>query len=69
LASDKKTIYCLKRQFQLSVWQFGRSFEGVIKPVPEVVVGKQVQTKESRQATQRQIAFGTELEILEQQDD
>ena len=34
VSSDKEIICCLKRQFQLRVRQFGRSFEGIIKPVP-----------------------------------
>ena len=58
---------CLKRKPQLGVRQFGRSLEGVIEPVPEVAVGKQIQTEQSHQAAERQVAFGTELEVLEQQ--
>jgi len=59
---------CLKRKPQLGIRQFGRSFEGVIEPVPEVAVGKQVQAEQSHQAAERQVVFGTELEVLEQQD-
>jgi len=42
------------------------SLEGVVEPVPEVAVGKQVQTEQGYQAAERQVAFGTELEVLEQ---
>ena len=44
-----------------------RSIEGIIEPVPEVTIGKQVQAEQSHQAAERQVALGTELEILEQQ--
>jgi len=40
---------CLKSKPQLGVRQFGRSLEGVVEPVPEVAVGKEVQAEQSHQ--------------------
>ena len=58
---------CLKRQPQLGIRQLGGSFEGVVKPIPEVAVGKQVQTEQRHQSTEGQVAFGAEPEVFEQQ--
>ena len=61
----KGSYAVLKSHLQLGIRQFRRSFKGVVEPVPEVAVGKQVQTKQRHQTAEGQIAFGTELEILE----
>jgi len=60
-------VCCLKRKPQLGIGQLGWSLEGVIEPIPEVAVGKQVQAEQSHQAAERQVILGTELKILEQQ--
>ena len=65
--SDEGDGCCLKHHLQLVVGFLRRSFEGVVEPVPEVTVGKQVQTKQRHQAAEGQIALGAELEILEHQ--
>ena len=51
----------------MRIRHFGRGLEGVIQPVPEVTIGKQVQTEQGDEATKGQITFGAELQILEQQ--
>jgi hypothetical protein len=58
---------CLKRKPQLRTGKLGRSLEGIIEPVPEVAVGKQIQAEQSHQTAERQVVLGTELEVLEQQ--
>jgi hypothetical protein len=47
----------------LGVRYFGLSFEGIIEPVPEVAIRKEVQTQQDYQSAERQIEFRTELEI------
>jgi hypothetical protein len=58
---------CLKRKPQLGVRKFGWSLKGVIEPVPEVTVGKQIQAEQGHQSAERHVVLRTELEIFEQQ--
>jgi len=58
---------CLKRHPELGVRQLRWSFKRIIEPIPEITVGKQVQTKQRHQAAKRQVALRAKLEILEQQ--
>lgn len=44
-----------------------RSFERIIKPTPEVAVGKQVQSKQSHQTAEGQVVLRAKLKILEDQ--
>ena len=48
-------------------WAFGRSFKGLVDPLPEVAIGKEVPAQQSHQVRQRPGQRGAELQILEQE--